>query len=343
MRLDLQKTDLAKLTTFGIGGKTSNFKTFTEVNEIDQVVDYAKKKRLKIYPLGGGSNVLIGKNIANLFFLKSGETGYQIREYGRKSMQISVAAGENWDQIVKFAVAKKLSGIECLSGIPGTIGAAPIQNIGAYGQQLEDVFVKLSAYDFLKKKVLIFKKAECKFAYRDSIFKNEAKGRYFVINVTLKLFKESKSKVNYQSLQKYFDNLGVINPNSATVRKAVLQIRKNKLDDPNRVGNAGSFFKNPLVTMSEIKRLLVSYPDLIYFSDSKGMFKVFAGWLIEHVGLKGYNLHNVGVSEKHALIIINRSGKADAKEVVKFAKMIQNAVYQAFKIKLEPEVQFVGV
>jgi UDP-N-acetylmuramate dehydrogenase len=232
--------------------------------------------------------------------------------------------------------------MECLSGIPGTVGAAPIQNIGAYGQELKNTFYSLKAYDSSSEKIVEFNNEDCQFSYRESIFKRpEFKGRYVITEVTFTLNVSEKPQVTYESLSRYLKERNFVNPTLLQVRKSVLEIRKGKFENPQEVGNAGSFFKNPVLASSQLDKIKEKYPDITCYDNGDGTCKVFAGWFIEKAGWKGGRLGNAAVSSKHALVLINPEGKASAKDVKTLANQIIKDVKNKFEIILEPEVQYI--
>ncbi|MCH7641016.1 UDP-N-acetylmuramate dehydrogenase [Patescibacteria group bacterium] len=256
---------------------------------------------------------------------------------------IKASSGVIWDDLVKESVKRNLQGVECLSGIPGTIGAAPIQNIGAYGQELNDIFVNLKAYDFKTGEFLTFSKANCKFGYRESIFKKPTqKGRFIICDITIRLSKGKYPTLIYESLTSYLKDKKMSKPTLSQVRDAVLTLRGQKLDNPSVIGNAGSFFINPIVGRNVFARLKKRFPEMPYHPVDSRKVKLFAGWLVENAGWKGRKYKNAQVSEKSALVITNPEGKATAEDVRQLADKISEDVYKKFKIKLEPEVQLIG-
>lgn len=326
---------LAKLTTFRVGGPAEYFAAVKTEDELTKLLLWAKAKRLSLFVLGGGSNVLVSDKPFRGLVLHL--VNKNIKE---ENGLVTAGAGLEWDDLVEFSVNKGLQGIECLSGIPGTVGAAPVQNIGAYGQELKDTFIRLRAYDLKKNKFLIIKKKDCNFSYRDSLFKKN-KGQYIVYSITLKL-KKAPPQINYQSLKDYFAQKAVQNPKLQEVRNAVLAIRSQKLEDPKINGNAGSFFKNPIISKTAFQKIGEKYPEIPNFPAEDQKRKIFAGWLIEKSGWKGKKYKSVGVSEKNALVLINPHGQGKAKDIRELAEKIIADVDQKFGIKLVPEVQFVN-
>ncbi|MFZ5932895.1 MAG: UDP-N-acetylmuramate dehydrogenase [Patescibacteria group bacterium] len=330
------------LTTFKIGGEAKYLAEVKNKEELKEAVAFAKKKDLPIFVLGGGSDILISDAGFDGVVVKYVGESVNFRQEG-KSVDVTAAAGLTWDKLVANVVNKNLQGIECLSGIPGSVGASPIQNIGAYGQEIKDAFVSLSAYDIQKEEFVVLAKKDCGFSYRESIFKKpEAKGRYIITDITLKLKKGGEPLVAYESLKSYLKGKGIKNPTLSQIREAVLDLRGQRLEDPRVIGNAGSFFKNPIITKGEFSQIKKNYPQMPYHEVSGSKVKLFAGWLIENAGWRGRTYKNTKVSDKNALVIVNPEGKATAKEVRELAEKISDDVYQKFGVRLEPEVQYIG-
>lgn len=316
--------NFSDITTFKVGGKIKHYFEVKSEKEIVTAVSFAKNNNLPIFIIGGGSDILVSDKDFNGVVIKYVGKKLKIKDLKFK-IQVTAEAGLAWDKLVEFCVNKNLQGIECLSWIPGTVGAAPIQNIGAYGQELKDTFVELTAYDIKNEKFVKFTTDDCQFGYRESIFKtNEYWQKFLITSVTLKLNKYADSELDL-----------------TTIRNQIIYTRQEKLEDPDNFGNAGSFFKNPIVSENKKIELLDKYPEIrIYPFEDK--FKVSAGWLLENSGYKGFVYGNAGVSLKHALILINKTGKATAKEVYDLSEIIIADVYKKFGIKLEREVQLIN-
>ena len=322
------------LTTFRIGGPIKYYAEVKNKDEVCEAVTFARENKLKIFILGGGSDFLASDADFDGLVVKYIGSGFKMA-----GDSITAEAGMEWDKLVEEVVNKNLQGVECLSGIPGTVGAAPIQNIGAYGQELSETFISLEAYDIENEKFVTFKKENCEFGYRESIFKREDYWqKYIICSVTLKLTKNKSRKINYESLSKYIVSK---NPSLSEIRKAVLKVRSEKLENPKVIGNAGSFFKNSIIDSIEKMELESKFSDIKIFPFG-AKFKVSTAWLIETAGWKGKSYRSAGVSKKHALILINGTGKATAKDVFDLSKKIIDDVYKKFGIKLEPEVQFIN-
>lgn len=331
------------LTTFRVGGGIKYYVEISSKNDIPKVVAYAKENKLPIFIVGGGSDILVSDKLFQGIVVKFiGKKIILKNENG--TWLITSEAGAIWDDLVKFAVSKNLGGIECLSGIPGSVGAAPIQNIGAYGQELKETFVDLEAYDIEKEKFVTFDKEMCGFGYRESVFKLfENWQKYIITEITLSLIKDAPPLVLYDSLKNYLLENNIKKTTLQSVRDAVLAVRKSKFEDPKVVGNAGSFFKNPVIEKEHAKYLMENFPGIICRETADGKYKCFAGWLIENAGWKGKTYKNAAVSPRHALVIINPSNKATSKDILELAEKITEDVYKKFKITLTPEVQLINL
>lgn len=321
------------LTTFRVGGKIRYYIETASVDEVKEASHFAKENNLQLFVLGGGSDFLASDEEFNGVVIK-----YTGESYNIDGELVTGEAGLSWDELVEVSVDKNLAGLECLSGIPGTVGASPIQNIGAYGSEMATYFYELKALNLGTGEVVTFSKVDCRFGYRESIFKTEEYWqKYLILNVTFKLSKDILTKINYESLK------GIVGDGATIkeIREAVLKVRAEKLENPKEYGNAGSFFKNPIIEKDKKDEILSNFPDAkIYPFEEK--FKVSAGWLIEKAGLKGRALGGAAVSPKHSLILINKTGRATAKEIYDLSEMIITEVDKKFGIKLEREVQLIN-
>lgn len=289
------------------------------------------------YILGGGSNILpVG--YLNAHVIKPDLQGIRYEHTG-DSVLVTAGAGVVWHDLVLDTLAQGYSGLENLSLIPGSVGAAPIQNIGAYGVELSERLVEVEVLDIQSRQILMLSNEECEFDYRDSIFKHELKGRVIVTHVTLKLDREPQFNLTYGALGNAVACLND-NPTATDVSNAVIQIRRSKLPDPELLGNAGSFFKNPLVSSEQYNQLKLEFPGMVAYIQDDG-FKLAAGWLVEQCGLKGYRHGDAGVHDKQALVIVNH-GKARAEELLSVAAKVQHNVFDKFGVRLTPEVQIIG-
>ncbi len=336
--------NLARLNTFGI---SANAKFFVEVESETGLLELFNlpefKQNKKVF-LGGGSNVLFVQDYDGMVVLNKLK-GIEVVDENEEKISIRAMGGENWHDLVVFSVDRGYWGIENLSFIPGTVGAAPIQNIGAYGVELKDILLKVEAVHIESGLKKIFTKEECMFGYRDSVFKNKLKGEYFISAVIVELSKKPKPNISYKILSEYLENNKIEVKNPKDVSGAVISIRKSKLPDPKVIGNAGSFFKNVFVNQEQLLKLLEKYPNMSYFEED-GIIKIPAGWLIEHCGpmegisWKGHKIGNVGVHEKQALVLVNYGG-ATGEEVIDLAKKIIESVKEKFGLNLTPEVNIV--
>lgn len=325
------------LTTFRVGGPIKYYVEVGNDEEIKAAFQFAKENKIKIFILGGGSDILVSDEPFDGLVLKY--IGTEILVDGE---MVTAEAGAVWDDVVKKAVDENLQGIECLSGIPGSAGAAPVQNIGAYGQEIKDTFEKLEAYDIALGKKVTFTNIDCNFSYRESIFKNkEYWQKYLITKIFLKLKKNGAPSVKYESLKKDLDDNDQ-EYSLKTVRESVLKIRAGKFENPNVIGNAGSFFKNPIIDKEKALTLMENFPEISCRLQDDGRYKCFAGWMIESAGWKGKTYKTAGVSPRHALILINPTGTAKAQDVHDLSEKIIEDVYKKFGVKLDKEVQFIN-
>lgn len=336
--------DLTHLNTFGVSVRTkflTEVKNEAEIKELFSSTEFQNNE--KIF-LGGGSNVLFTRNFEGLVVLNKLK-GIKILEENNENVLIRAMGGEIWHDFVTFSVERGYWGIENLSLIPGTVGAAPMQNIGAYGAELRNVLENVEAYSIEDGEKRIFTKEECKLGYRDSIFKNSLKGKFFISAVVFRLGKIEKKNITYRILQEYLSKNNIEVKNSKDISDSVASIRRSKLPDPKLIGNAGSFFKNVFLKNEEVGPFLEKYPDAPYFQED-GFVKIPAGWLIEHTGpkngtsWKGYRIGAVGVHDKQALVLVNYGG-GKGKEIIDLANKIIESVWEKFRLKLIPEVNIV--
>ncbi len=337
--MQIQKDySLVGLNTFGINAKA---KYFVEINNEEELGELFSssifKENNKIF-LGGGSNILFTKDFGGIVVLNKLK-GVNIVEEDDDHVFVRSAGGEKWHDLVIFAVDHGYWGVENLSLIPGTVGAAPIQNIGAYGVEINDVLFSVEAYETENGSKKTFRNDECNFGYRESIFKNELKGKYFISAVTLKLNKKENKNASYKSLADYFKKNAIVAHVPKEVSDAVIAIRKSKLPDPENLGSAGSFFKNVYVGEEKLKELQRKYPDIPSFNENERI-KIPAGWLIEQCGWKGKKIGNVGVYEKQALVLVNH-GEATGEEILGLANAIITSVKEKFNLELSPEVNLI--
>ncbi|MFA5936402.1 MAG: UDP-N-acetylmuramate dehydrogenase [Candidatus Paceibacterota bacterium] len=334
----LKNYDLTKLNTFGISVRAKLFvelKNEEDITELLKLSDFKNNKKLF---LGGGSNTLFTKDFDGIVILNKLK-GIKIIEENSENVFIKSMGGEIWQDLVTFAVTRGLWGIENLSFIPGTVGATPVQNIGAYGSEVKDIMENVEAYQIENGEKKIFSKQECEFGYRESVFKNKLKEKYFITSITIKLNKKPDINVEYQALREYLDKNKIKVKSPKDISDAVVSIRKSKLPDPNKIGNAGSFFKNVYVDNKKLEGIKLKYPDVPTFEEN-GKVKIPTGWLIEKCGWKGKRVGNAGVYEKQALILVNYGGST-GEEIQNLCKQIINSVFTEFGIILSPEVNIV--
>lgn len=331
----LHNSSLKNYNTFGIDVKA---KTFISVETIEDLKTVLQKNYAEdLFILGGGSNMLLTRDIDSTV-LHIGLKGKQIIEETEADVLIEINAGENWHEIVLWTLENNWGGFENLSLIPGNIGTAPIQNIGAYGTEIKDNLVAVKAINIQTLEIREFSNEECSFGYRDSIFKNKEKGKYIILSVTFKLKKkEHLVKTNYGTIAQALEEMGIKDPSIKDVSDAVIKIRKEKLPDPQILGNSGSFFKNPVVDKDHLEKLKNIYPEIPSYEVGEGEYKIPAGWLIEKVGLKGYREGDAGVHKNQALVLVNY-GAATGTEILELAKKVQREVFSKFKVELQPEV-----
>ena len=324
---------LEKSNTFGLDVASEFFYIVKSLRELKIVLRENKTKKITI--LGGGSNILFTKFLDGLC-LKIDLKGIDVVEENKNNVVVKVMAGENWHDFVKWSVNKGFGGVENLSLIPGLVGAAPIQNIGAYGVELKDVFVSCETVNIKDQTEKEFDEKRCLFGYRTSRFKTIDKNVYVIISIKLRLTKKKhKYNISYGSVKKEIGNRKI---NLKSISKAVIKIRKSKLPDTNFIGNCGSFFKNPVINEKKYFELKNMYPSISAFKVEKNQYKVSAAWLIEYVKYKGKSIGNVGVYKNQAVVLVNLGG-ATGKEVLYLADKITSKVYSTFQISLQPEVE----
>lgn len=331
----IHNKSLQGLNTFGVEAVAKYFVEISSVEDftaLTQTTEFQNETKLI---LGGGSNILFTTDVDGLV-IKNNLLGKKLVEENDDIVKVVVASGENWHKVVLWATENKWSGIENLALIPGSVGATPVQNIGAYGVELQETLRSVDVVDMATGEIKEFSADECKFGYRDSIFKNEAKGKYFITGITLELSKNHTLRTEYGALTTQLKEMNVDDPKLHDVRDAVIAVRQSKLPDPKQIGNAGSFFKNPIVSNEIFQKLHLEYPDMPHY-DQDGGVKIPAGWLIEQCGWKGKRVGNTGVHEKQALVLVNY-GAATGQEIKKLSEDIQDSVQEKFDIQLETEV-----
>ncbi|MFC2133747.1 UDP-N-acetylmuramate dehydrogenase [Bacteroidota bacterium] len=330
---------LRELNTFCVNVKASYLVEITSEKGLLEILSNKKLKWLDRLILGSGSNILFTKNYSGLI-LKNEIKGIKVIEENDSNVFIRIGSGVIWDSLVKHCVDKNYYGIENLSAIPGTVGAAPVQNIGAYGVELKDVLHSVEGIFMADGEKQIFSNEDCEFAYRSSIFKTMLKKSFYITKVILKLSKKPEVNLSYAALKKEVDKLKLKKITARDIRNVVQEIRASKLPDPSELGNAGSFFKNPEVRLNEFEKLKKNHPEIVYFKGKGKRVKISAGWLIEQCGWKGTRFGNTGTFEKQSLVIVNYN-KATGKEIYNFSRLIQESVLEEFNIRLIPEVNII--
>jgi UDP-N-acetylmuramate dehydrogenase len=325
---------LKPLNTFGMNVVAKEFASVETKQDLAKILNTNLSNLLV---LGGGSNILLTKDV-NALVLHINIKGIEIVSVYENNVRVRVAAGENWHEFVSWCLGKNYGGIENLSLIPGNVGTAPIQNIGAYGVELKDVFISCEAMNIQTQELRTFNKEECDFGYRNSIFKEELKGQYIITSVIFELSSpQHVIKKKYGDIESELKNNGIENPTIQDISKAVISIRNSKLPNPKVLGNSGSFFKNPMISCVQFQLIKNKFPKIPHYKVSETTVKIPAGWLIETVGFKGKTFKNYGVHNKQALVLVNY-GNASGKDILELSKKIQEAILIVFDIVLEIEV-----
>jgi UDP-N-acetylmuramate dehydrogenase len=329
-----QNISLKPYNTFGIHTNAKRFITVNSIKELKEIIAAEKS----VFLLGGGSNILLTGDVEKLV-IHLNTKGIIVNDFDENEVLVTAEAGENWHELVLWCVSQNYGGLENLSLIPGNVGTSPIQNIGAYGVEIKDVFQQLEAIDIETGKTRIFTNADCDFGYRNSVFKNELKGKFIILNVTFKLTKKNHNiNISYGAIKDLLTDKE--NPSINEIADAVIAIRQSKLPDPKEIGNSGSFFKNPVISSDLFKELSEQHPEIPHYRISENEIKIPAGWLIEQCGFKGKRFGDAGVHEKQALVLVNYNN-ATGKEIYDLAQKIQQKVMETFKISLEIEVNII--
>jgi len=337
MKIEYNKS-LKNYNTFGIDVTASSFIEITSEKQLITVL--SQKNEDPVFLISGGSNMLLTKDVKALV-LHIAIRGIKIIKESNDSVLISANAGENWHDFVQFCIHNDYGGLENLSLIPGYVGSAPIQNIGAYGVELKDTFVSCEVIDIVTYKKYILTKEDCKFGYRNSIFKTESKGKYIIIKVTFQLSKDKHTlNKSYGAIENALKEDNIVSPTIKNIADAVIKIRKSKLPDPKEIGNSGSFFKNPVVSIHHFKKLQDTYPNIPSYKIDDQNIKVTAGWLIEHCGFKGKRWGDAGVHKNQALVLVNYNN-ATGQEILDLSKKIKETIKKKFAIDLETEVNII--
>ncbi len=332
-----ENISLKSYNTFGINATARYFAKFTSVSELDEVFNFdSSNKEVTTLVLGGGSNVLLTQDYKGLVAINEMK-GIEVINEDPDHVYIRAAAGENWHRFVVYCIENNFAGVENLSLIWGSVGAGPMQNIGAYGAEIKDVFYELEAYNIKEKKLQIFSAKDCEFGYRESIFKRKYKGQFIITSVTFRLNKKPVFNTIYGAVQQELDKMVVQELSIAAISQAVINIRQSKLPDPKEIGNAGSFFKNPAISKQQFEKLQAEFPAIVGYPGKDNTVKVAAGWLIEQCGWKGYRKGDAGCHAKQALVLVNY-GNANGIDIYNLSTEIMHSAETKFGIILEREV-----
>ena len=332
--------DLQAYNSFGFHALAKHFVEVNDLQDLEALIRSNVFKEEKHLILSGGNNVLFQEACFDGIVVYIDTKGIEILEEQDNDVVVRAQAGEDWPEFVKKMVSMGLYGVENLAHIPGKVGAAPVQNIGAYGMELKDSFLQCEAIELATGEKRVFTKEECAFGYRNSVFKNELKGQYVITSVDFLLHKQADLKLEYGNIKAYLTEHGIESPTLLQLHDVICAIRDAKLPDVKQIGNAGSFFKNPVISAEQFEALQRQYPDIPHYPDAEGMVKVPAGWLIEQAGWKGWHNEHVGVYEKQALVLVHYGG-GTGEDIVNLAKRIQDSVEEKFGVQISPEVNFV--
>lgn len=333
-----ENVSLKDLNTFGVMARARMFADIEREEDLLALFSDENIKQTDSLILGGGSNILFTRNFEGLI-IHINIKGISHRIDG-DNVYLTAGGGEVWNDLVHYAVDHEFAGIENLSLIPGSVGASPVQNIGAYGVELMDVFDSCQAFEISSGQIRTFTSEECNFSYRDSIFKSSLKGLYIITKVTFKLSLTFSPKITYGAIQDELEKRNINQPTIKDISSIVSYIRVSKLPDPKTIGNAGSFFKNPIVPVGKFIQLQSNFPDIVHYPASPGFIKLAAGWMIEYCGWKGKVLGNAGTWKNQALVIVN-TGKASGNEIYNFSELIIESVKSRFDVTLEREVNII--
>jgi UDP-N-acetylmuramate dehydrogenase len=332
-----QNISIRPYNTFGIDVLAGEFASFQSVSELTAILTH--NFQLPALILGGGSNILFTKNVDGLV-LKNDVKGIEKIGEDDDFVYIKAGAGEEWHAFVLNCIKNNWCGVENLSLIPGRVGASPMQNIGAYGVEIKEVFHQLEAYHIKDKSVVTFNLSDCYFGYRESIFKNKYKGQFVILSVTYRLSKRPKFNTSYGAIEQELQKMGITQLSIKAISQAVINIRSSKLPDPKVTGNAGSFFKNPTIPAGKYKALQDEFPNIVGYTNVDGSIKLAAGWMIEQCGWKGFRRGDAGCHNKQALVLVNY-GKAKGMEIYQMSEEIVESVKDKFGVVLEREVNII--
>ena len=341
--------NLKPYNSFGFDTVAKQFAEINQTSDLQTLIKSGELQKRKFLILSGGNNILFQKDVFDGLVVYINTKGIEILREDGNEIIVRAQAGEDWPDFVRFCVGKGWHGLENLAHIPGKVGAAPVQNIGAYGMELKDSFLRCEALDLATGETKVFTKKDCRFGYRESVFKNELKGLYVITSVDFLLKKNAPLHLEYGNIKAYLEQNGIESPTLQQLHDAICAIRDAKLPDVKQIGSAGSFFKNPVIERTQFEALQKEYPTMPHYDEPNGKVKVPAGWLIEHSGpstgsgtasWKGWRDEHVGVYEKQALVLVHYGG-GKGQDIVELAQRIQDSVEAKFGIKISPEVNFV--
>jgi len=334
-----QNISLRQFNTMGIDARARQFSTFGTLESLQELTALSDDGNLGKLVLGGGSNILLTRDFDGLV-MKNELMGIELVRETDTHYYVKAGAGENWNQFVQYSIGRNWAGLENLSLIPGNVGASPMQNIGAYGVEVKDVFEELEAFHLQDKKIVTFTNNDCGFGYRESVFKRRFRDQFVILNVTYRLNKTPKFNTSYGAIEQELERMGVTNLSIRAIADAVIHIRSSKLPDPARIGNAGSFFKNPSIPAAQFEQLKQNFPGMVGYTNPDGSVKLAAGWLIEQCGWKGFRRGDAGCHEKQALVLVNY-GNASGAEIYELSTEILDSVQDRFGVELEREVNII--
>lgn len=335
-----ENISLKPYNTFGINATARYFAKFTSISELNELFhSKASNNQVSTLVLGGGSNILLTQDYKGLVAINEMQ-GIEVVDQDAQFAYVRASAGENWHRFVVYCIENNFAGVENLSLIWGSVGASPMQNIGAYGVEVKDVFYQLEAYNIKEKKIQVFSAKDCEFGYRESVFKRKYKEQFVITSVTFKLNKKPVFNTSYGAIQQELDNMGVHKLSIAAISQAVINIRQSKLPDPKETGNAGSFFKNPTIPKQQFERLQTVFPAIVGYIAKDNAVKVAAGWMIEQCGWKGYKKGDAGCHSKQALVLVNYAN-ANGADIYNLSTEIMHSVEAKFGIILEREVNVI--
>lgn len=340
--------NLQPYNSFGFDAVAKYFVEINDLKDLQTLIKSGELKKHKTLILSGGNNILFQNDIFDGLVVYINTKGIEILRENENEVVVRSQAGEDWPDFVRYTVSKVWHGLENLAHIPGKVGAAPVQNIGAYGMELKDCFLQCEAMDLTSGETKVFTKEECHFGYRESIFKNKLKGQYIITSVDFILKKDAPLHLEYGNIKSYLEQNGIENPTLQQLHDAICAIRDAKLPDVKQIGSAGSFFKNSVIEKEQFEALQKDYPNIPHYDEPNGKVKIPAGWLIEHSGpstgsgtsWKGWRNEHVGVYEKQALVLVHYGG-GKGQDIVELAKKIQESVEAKFGIQISPEVNLV--